>query len=249
VFLHALLNQPSESWRSATEIYRFGHQFGHQHDTRVGRWGEHADRRTAVMTRVSTSVSASCATRSVTPPTSISIGAWLVPVADAASLSDVTQPARTSPSGRRTRHPPPTGRPGLLAQAADRDVERLRVQPVLVAVILAALTTLPPRPNVLALELTPLAAALGHREPPRPASTPGEDGHRALHWERGLPHWSQNIRHAVAHALWIARVDQTASEPVGQADPHLDLAQHQQAAVRGHLAAVKTGDHPFAGDR
>jgi hypothetical protein len=60
---------------------------------------------------------------------------------------------------------------------------------------------------------------------------------------------AQDVRHAVAHALGIARVDQAASETVGQTDPPLNLAQQQQAAVRGHLAAVKTADHPLTGDR
>jgi hypothetical protein len=61
------------------------------------------------MIRMSTSVSASYATRSVTPPASISIGGAVVPVAALASLSDVTSTgtnvAVSAPSASSDRVP------------------------------------------------------------------------------------------------------------------------------------------------
>src|SRR5271155_2724899 len=46
-----------------------------------------------------------------------------------------------------------------------------------------------------------------------------------------------------------ARVLQTPRQPVGHAEPALDLAQGQQSTFRGQLATVKTGDHGLALNR
>ncbi len=46
-----------------------------------------------------------------------------------------------------------------------------------------------------------------------------------------------------------ARVLGAGREPVGNAEPALDLAQRQQAAVGGELTAVEAGDQRLARDR
>ena len=46
-----------------------------------------------------------------------------------------------------------------------------------------------------------------------------------------------------------ARVLDAGREPVGYAEPALDLAQRQQAAIGGELPAVEAGDDGQAGDR
>ena len=45
------------------------------------------------------------------------------------------------------------------------------------------------------------------------------------------------------------RVVDAGREPVGDAEPPLDLAQSQQAAVGGELPAVEAGDQRLTGDR
>jgi len=47
----------------------------------------------------------------------------------------------------------------------------------------------------------------------------------------------------VPNPLRRARVAQTVCQPVRQAQPTLDLAQHQQSAIRGQPAAVKASDN------
>jgi hypothetical protein len=50
-------------------------------------------------------------------------------------------------------------------------------------------------------------------------------------------------------ALRVARVGDAASQPVGNAEARLDLAQHQDAAVRGELPSITAGDDGLADDR
>ena len=60
---------------------------------------------------------------------------------------------------------------------------------------------------------------------------------------------AQNVGHAVHDALCRARIDHAAGQAVGDAEAVLDLAQRQNAAIRGQPPAVKTGDDGFAGHR
>jgi hypothetical protein len=46
-----------------------------------------------------------------------------------------------------------------------------------------------------------------------------------------------------------ARGSSMQREPVGDAEPALDLAQRQQATVRGELPTIEAGDDGEAGDR
>ena len=46
-----------------------------------------------------------------------------------------------------------------------------------------------------------------------------------------------------------ARVVDAGGEPIGDAEPLLDLAQGQQAAIGGQLSAVEAGNQGPAGDR
>ena len=60
---------------------------------------------------------------------------------------------------------------------------------------------------------------------------------------------AQDVRDAVPDPLGSARVLDTGREPLSYAEPALDLAQRQQAAVGGELPAVEAGDDGKAGDR
>jgi hypothetical protein len=46
-----------------------------------------------------------------------------------------------------------------------------------------------------------------------------------------------------------ARVLDAGREPVGNAEPALDLAQREQTTVGGELPTVEAGDDGFAADR
>jgi len=60
---------------------------------------------------------------------------------------------------------------------------------------------------------------------------------------------AQPCRPATAHTARMPGVLQAPRQPVGQAEPLLDLPQQQLPAIRGHLAAIKAGDNALAGDR
>ena len=60
---------------------------------------------------------------------------------------------------------------------------------------------------------------------------------------------AQDVRDAVPDPLRSARILDAGREPVGNAEPALDLAQRQQAAVGGELPAVEAGDDGLAADR
>ena len=50
-------------------------------------------------------------------------------------------------------------------------------------------------------------------------------------------------------AAGIARIVDAGGEAVGDFEPALDLAQHQQPAVGRQPAAIEPGDNLFAGNR
>jgi hypothetical protein len=60
---------------------------------------------------------------------------------------------------------------------------------------------------------------------------------------------AQDISEAVPDALRRTWVVDAGSEALGQAEPLLDLAQGQQAAIGGELPAIEAGDQGHAGDR
>ena len=60
---------------------------------------------------------------------------------------------------------------------------------------------------------------------------------------------AQDVGEAVPDPLRRARIVDAGGEAVGDAEPALDLAQRQQAAVGGELPAVEAGDERLAGDR
>jgi hypothetical protein len=60
---------------------------------------------------------------------------------------------------------------------------------------------------------------------------------------------AQDVRDAVPDPLGSARVLDAGREPLRNAEPALDLAQRQQATVRGELPSVEAGDDGEAGDR
>ena len=52
-----------------------------------------------------------------------------------------------------------------------------------------------------------------------------------------------------ASSINLRRIGDAGGETVGDAEAGFDLPQRQHAAVRGELAAVKTGDDRLAADR
>jgi hypothetical protein len=49
-----------------------------------------------------------------------------------------------------------------------------------------------------------------------------------------------DVGQAVGDQVWIARVVDTRRQSIGNTKPPLNLAQHQQAAVRRQLPAIKS---------
>jgi len=50
----------------------------------------------------------------------------------------------------------------------------------------------------------------------------------------------------VLDPLRRARVREASRQPIGHAEPALDLAKGQQSTLRGQPATVKASDHSFA---
>ncbi len=60
---------------------------------------------------------------------------------------------------------------------------------------------------------------------------------------------TDNLGQAVLNPLRRPRVPQTPRQPIGHAEPALDLAQRQQPAFRGQPTAVKASDDGLAPNR
>ncbi len=60
---------------------------------------------------------------------------------------------------------------------------------------------------------------------------------------------AQHVGDAVPHALRQARFIDAGGQALGDAEPLLDLAQHQHARVGGQLPTIEAGDDGLAGDR
>jgi hypothetical protein len=57
---------------------------------------------------------------------------------------------------------------------------------------------------------------------------------------------AQDIHDAMPDPLRGARIVDAGREPVGDAEPALNLAQREQAAIGGELPAIKAGDDGLA---
>ncbi len=60
---------------------------------------------------------------------------------------------------------------------------------------------------------------------------------------------SDHLRDLMPDLLWGARIFDASRQPLGDAQPPLDLGQQQYAAIRRQATAVKTGHNRLAADR
>jgi len=59
---------------------------------------------------------------------------------------------------------------------------------------------------------------------------------------------ADHLGNAVAHSFRIARILEATRQTIGDAEPALDLGQHQNAGVRGQPAAIEGDMHRLAAD-
>ena len=122
----------------------------------------------------------------------------------------------------RRHHPLERGRPGQVLEPAHR---RLRAQ-VLSALGQPADRHLEGRIGAQGVAVVGIGIA-------------GSDQQRAE---------ADHLGQAVTHPLRITRVVEATRQPVGDAEPALDLRQHQDAGVRGQSAAVEGEMNGLASD-